>query len=640
MLTTPIPPCIPPDYRGELAGQQVNIQRLPAPIRRALSTAERIPIPDHAERYRIVTEPPHTGPWRNSLSPHTVKIMETFQLPWVREVWYCGVDQSGKTSTALNCLHWAVDVDPGNVFYLLPTEELSDKVMSEKIIPMLQNSRKLKSMTAPINSPDTTIRRVRLAHGVTIRAAHANSAGSMATFAAKYCFCDEVDKYPRRVGQESDPISLIRRRNRQYRGRFKRFFCSTPAQQYIYQGMMDCQQVWEMHHRCPHCGQIFRPEAACLSIPHGLRPEQVTPDTGITYHCTACGAEITDSQRWLLLSDPAWVCVKGERTKRPVSVGFHHRAWDCRDTPLYEIAQAWLAAQYGDVVERVAWYNGYEAEDYVYEYDQRPEAALFALVDDQRPECVVPGNNAVQCLVAGSDTQDNGHYYWIDAVGYGLEQPRWRIKAGFIETDEALLNILFETLYTDAAGNQYPLALCVKDAMGHRTRAVYDMCLRYPGRMVAYKGTGRRRNSPHTRTYPDRYPGTNTPLSGVSLYVCDSHFYKDIAAAKLAIHRDDPGAWQFDSNFTREQAAHLCAEYRDERDLWQCPPRKANHYWDSAVLSIIASELLQCKFTPRPQDIIPTPDAPRPVATRVQQLPPRPARNPYTGGRRLFPATS
>lgn len=636
-MTAPIPSCIPPDYRGELAGQQVNISRLPAPIRRALSTAERISIPDHAARYRIVTEPPHTGRWRPELSPHTIKIMETFQQPWVREIWYCGVEQSGKTSTALNCLHWAADVDPGNIFYLLPTEELANKVMAEKIIPLLRYSTKLKGVTAPANTPDTTIERIRLAHGVTIRAAHANSPSSMATFAAKYCFCDEVDKYPRRVGKERDPISLIRARNRQYRGRYKRMFCSTPAQQYIYPGMMDCQQVWEMRHRCPHCGTVFRPTVDCLSIPDGLRPEQISPDTPISYHCTACGAAITDTQRWQLLADPTWVCIKGERLSRPASVGFHHRAWDCRAVPLHEIAQAWLAAQYGDVVERVAWYNGYEAEDYVFEYEQRPEAALFALVDEQRPECVVPGNQQVQCLVAGSDTQDNGHYFWIDAVGWGLEQPRWRVKAGFVETDEALLNVLFETHYTDAKGDTYPLALCVKDAMGHRTRAVYDMCLRYPGRLVGYKGTGRRRDTPHRITYPDRYPGTNLPLSGVALYICDSHYYKDIAASKLAISRDDPGAWQFDAGFTAEQARHLCAEYRDERELWQCPPRKPNHYWDSAVLAIIASEILGCKFQPRPPDQTPVSGAgqPAPLATRPQ-LPPRTHRNPYTGGRRLF----
>lgn len=653
-MTLPIPKFIPEEYRPLLAGRRVDC-RLPAVVRRRLRTPEPIGVAEHAERYRIVTEEPHPGPWRNEITPHAVKIMDTFSLPWVREIWLCGPDQAGKTNTMLCCLHWAADIDPGNIFYLMPTEATSDKVMNDKIIPMFLESLALKQYCAPAGSNDTTLSRINLAHGVTIRPAHANSAASMATFSAKHCFCDELDKYPEQVGKETDPINLIRKRNRQYRGRYKRFFSSTPAQGKIYAGMERCRQVWELRQRCPHCGRVFRPDASCLAIPPDIPAGDIGPETGVTYCCSECGAAITELERWRLLGEPEWVCVKGEDVERPHSVGFHLRAWDCRDVPIHEIAAAWLSAQQGGLVERIAWHNGYEAENYEIEHKTRQEDAILALRDD-RPEGLVPGGGVVQCLVCGSDTQDNGHYYWVDAVGWGLEGERWRIAAGFVETDQALLQVVFGADFRDAAGNQYPVRLMLKDAMGHRTAQVYDMCRLMPLRVAGYKGAGRR-SAPHTLSRPDRYPGTNIPIpGGVPLYICDTNFYKDAVAAKLQVKPGDPGAWHMDAGLTLEQAAHICAEYRDERDTWQCPSGRPNHYWDAAVMSYIASDILQCKLYQRPADspapvgalreaplprIAPQAPAPTPppVATPAPGRPtpaPPPRRNPYTGGRQIF----
>lgn len=652
-MTIPIPQFIPAEYRPALAGRRVSWRRLPAEIARRLRVPEHIGVAEHAERYRIVTEEPHPGPWRNEITPHSVRIMDTFSQPWVREIWFCGPDQAGKTNTMLCCMHWAADIDPGNIFYLMPTESTSDRVMQDKIIPMFAESLALKKFCAPAGSNDTTLTRINLAHGVIIRPAHANSAASMATFSAKHCFCDELDKYPEQVGKETDPINLIRKRNRQYRGRYKRFFSSTPAQGKIYDGMMRCRQVWELRHRCPHCGAVFRPEAAHLAIPEGVTAGDIGPESGITYCCAECGGAIDEAMRWRMLSDPQWVCVKGVDVERPHSVGFHLRAWDCRDVPIHEIAAAWLAAQQGGLVEKIAWANGYEAENYEVDQKQRQEDAILAL-KEPRPEGVVPGGGVVQCMVCGSDTQDNGHYYWIDAVGWGLEGERWRVAAGFVETDAALLQIVFGDGWKDDEGNQYYVRLMVKDAMGHRTSEVYDMCRYLPGRVVGYKGTGRRA-APYTVTRPDRYPGTNIAIpGGVPLYTCDSHFYKDAVAAKLQIKPADPGAWHLDAGATLEQAAHLCSEYRDERGLWQCPPNRPNHYWDAMVMSYIASDILQCKFYPKPAEQAPSPrglppqaggGVPRPeVATPAPPQPPRPApqprpaasRNPYTGGRIVF----
>ncbi len=348
-----LPSFLPPEIRRRLAGYRCAVAKLPEVVRRQMRTPEHISITSHAEKFRIVTEPPHIGPWRRTLAPHTVKIMEMFAQPWLRELWFCGVDQSGKTNTMLNCLHWAIDIAPGDIFYLMPTQETSNKIVTSKIIPMLQESKRVRKYISR-RADDTALSAIRLRHGVTIRPAWANSPSSMATFPAKYCFGDEIDKFPERAGREADPVTLIQKRNRLYNGRYKRFFASTPAQLFIYKNTMSCVQIWEERHRCPHCGELFRPEAKSLIIPAGLKAADITEETELAYSCTICGGVLYESDRLALLADPVWVCVKGEAIARPPRVGFIHRAWDCLDVSLHEIARGWLAAEQGGVTEKIA----------------------------------------------------------------------------------------------------------------------------------------------------------------------------------------------------------------------------------------------------------------------------------------------
>ena len=157
------------------------------------------------------------------------------------------------------------------------------------------------------------------------------------------------------------------------------------------------------------------------------------------------------------------------------------------------------------------------------------------------------------------------------------------------------------------------------------------MCRSAPLSVVAYKGMGRRSGAHWTVSRPDRYPGTNTPIPGTMyLYSCDSHHFKDLVAERLLIKPDDPGAWHFDQGFNLDEARQICAEYRDVRGLWQCPPGRANHYWDCMVMAVIAAQIADFHLHDGPA-----------AAEPVRVLPKRPAgrerrENPFTGGRVAF----
>lgn len=599
---TKIPNYLPTQVRSRLSGHRFKIKRWPESVRRRMRTPLKIKVSDHAAQFRVVTEEPHTGPWRHELAPHTVKIMDTYCLPWVREIWFCGVDQSGKTNTMLNCLHWAADVDPGNIFYLMPTEATGDKVTGEKIIPLVKASKRLKKYVGKKEN-DTTLTRIRLTHGVTIRPAHANSASSMATFTAKHCFGDEVDKYPERTGREADPISVIKKRNRLYKGRYKRFFASTPAGLFIYKGTMACVQVWQSRQKCPDCGQLFRAESEGLIIPEGLGPDDIDSDTEIKYSCSECGAVLDELQRMTGIREGRWVAIKGAEVVRPSRVGFHHRGFDCLDVPLQEIATAFLAAEQGGVAEKKNLAHGYEAVDYVHEQKDREEDFILRLVDEHQPRRNVP--LGTQGIIIEADTQQRGFFYQVWAVGFGDDLPVTVIDHGYVQ-NFANLTELQRREWKDVEGKEFRAMAGFIDSGGgtnpdkpkhSRTVEVYKFC-RKNKFWRPLKGF-RKMQLPWDVKRLDFFPssvGKKVPIpGGLLLYKINVTFYKDELDLKLQIERDDPGAFRLHAETGNDFARQLTAEYRDERGYWQCPKGKDNHYWDIMVYGLALADIMGLK---------------------------------------------
>lgn len=592
--TISLPACLPPALRARLAGQPARLAdggvvRVPKEVRRRVELPEQIRVSEWAAKHRRVTDGAHEGPWRHEYAPHLVHIMDRFGEPWVREIWFCGVEQSGKTNVMLNCLGWALDCDPGNVFYLMPTEDTAAKITGGKIKPMLAASRRLARLQSS-RQDDTSLARIRLRHGATIFPAHANSASSMASWAAKHCFGDEVDKYPPMAGKEADPITLIKKRNRTYRGRYKRFFASTPAGRFIQAGVRSCHQVWEARERCPHCQQLVRLTADNLVLEAEATPETVERD-GCQVSCPACGAVWTESERLQAIRTGRWVATKGGDLTRPERVGYWHRAWDCLDIPLAEIAAACLRSKHGDLAAKTAWANGYEAEDYEHQQQDRLTETILRLRDDAWPRGLAPRDPASVVIVA--DTQKHGFFYQVWAIG---QPPEWApvlVDHGFLEEFDHLANLAARE-WMDADGQPHQAKAAFIDSGGgtdphrpkhSRTTAVYEFCRRNP-LWKPLKGQ-RRQTKTWTVSRQDHYPsrsGKKIPIpGGLNLYLLDVTHYKNDLAHKLLIEPHDPGAIRLHAEVGEDFAQQLCAEYQDEHGWWECPRNKPNHHWDCAV---------------------------------------------------------
>jgi len=620
-------------FPAYLQGRRVEFD-LPRQLRLRMRHPEKIKVSDWAAQYRVVSDGAHEGPWRHEYAPHTVKIMDTFGLPWVREVWFCGVEQSGKTNTMINCIGWCIDCDPGGIFYLMPTEDTAAKVTSGKLRPTIEKSPRL-SRYLSTRQDDTTLARIRLTHGVTIWPAHANSASSMATWTAKHCFGDEVDKYPPTTGKESDPITLIKKRNRNYKGRYKRFFASTPAGLFIYQGVQNCHQVWEYRVKCPHCEEFIKMDAEHLVFGTGdsglgtrkdlkdfASPQSPVPSPGLptpaevelngaSYACNECGTIWDEQTRESAIVSGHWFCVKGGEIHRPSKVGFHHRAWECLDITLAEIAAAWLRAK-EDHAAKIAWANGYEAIDYIEEQAAAVTEEHLLRYRSELPRNIVPADTALLALLV--DTQQSCFKYQVWAIGYAPEIKLHMVRHGIVETFadlEGMLRPELEELKLKTVeGVEHKISIGLIDSGGtrrgyqkhSRTVEVYTWCSQNKI-MTPIKGMHGLAGELITYKLIETLPGTNIKLPyGVKRANLRVDYFKNELERRLGIQPDDRDSFSFHADIDAVFAKEYTSESKNDQGEWLHNRKKGpNDYFDCTNYLMALIEMIKRRIPKKDQ---------------------------------------
>lgn len=549
--------------------------------------------------------------------PHMRGIMDASFYPSVVIIGNCKVAQSGSSSGGETIVGYIADMQPGPVAICYPDQTTTQKRCSNYLQPMFQNSPRLRSLMTGY-SDDMSSLQIKLT-SMLIHMCWSGSVTSLGNISARYLIGDEVDKWVRFPSKkEATSISLFLERFRSYLFGKKAWLWSTPSdtEGFIWEYLTkSAEVVFDYHVPCPECGEMHKMSDRYIKFGDERDPQIVLKNDLARYVFPCCGTMADDRARIKALQLGVWHERLSEEEEKagetgremftylaeenPENICFHSPAWISTRFKNSEIAAAFLrglkdpeAMQYYD--------NGIKAVAHVPFRQNRKIDTILALRDD-RPAGLVPAGGQVAALVAGVDTQTDTFVFTIRAFGWGLIQPSWQIRHGEVDSFASLVKVLFEDQYLDINGLYYPVHLAVMDTGGDRTSDVYNFCRMHPGRIAAYKGASGRKANPKTKTVIDRYPGTNTPIpGGLDLWICDTHHYKDQLAGKLKIKKDDPGACLFSKDTTEDFATQMCAEYVDARRMWQCPKGKANHYWDTEVMALIAADMLQLKFTSAP----------------------------------------
>ena len=485
---------------------------------------------------------------------------------------------------------------------------------------------------------DASSLRINLAH-MPIYLGWSGSVSRLGNKPIRTLILDELDKY-KNPKNEATSETLAEKRTTTWRTRRHIVKISTPTTEDgpIWRAFNEeAGSRFDYHVRCPHCGMWQKMLFERIGWP-GKDTDAEPPAEDVLarrlayYPCEHCGAVWDDSDRDRAVRLGEWrergsglsltALLAG---RPPAKLGFHIPAWLSYFVSLSEVAAAHLAyRESGKLDDLKNLQNQYKAEPWVVEHAERVEDGILSLCDD-RPRGVIPGpvngRERVCALLAGVDTQGSYFRYVLRAFGYGRSEESWLVQCGSVNSLESLDELLWASQYQDAAGREMPVYAAMIDAMGGRTAEIYRYAVRHRGRVFPWQGVQSMTQpyTPSPQEYVTDARGNKVRIpGGVNLWRCDTTFFKNDLAAKLAIAPDDPGAFHLHSNDRGEllqYARELCAEVFDpEKGVWLNPKGRPNHFWDCEVMALALAYVLGVRNRAHPDDAAPAPRrAPAPL---------------------------
>lgn len=605
-------------------------------VRAAFTVGDRQTVSQWARLNRVLSEKQSAEPgnWNNDRTPYLVGIMDALSDPQITDIVIMKAAQVGMSEAMRNAVGYWIDQDPGPVLYVMPDEDSAREVMAEKLRPLIRDTPCLAIHASPKQS-DIGQRRILL-DNMEIHAAWAGSPQSMASRPKRYVVYDEAGKYPPFSGREADPISLGNERTKTYRHRAKRIILGTPTVR-----SDPVHQAWEaspvrlhFHVPCPKCGVYAPPAWTSVRWPAdlpGTRDEQAAAVEagGLAWYQCACGAEIRERQRAAMLRRGRWA-PEGATidpdgpTIQGVPRGTRRRAFHVPATispwVLWsEMAAAFLRA-IGSESRMMNWRNSYAGEPYEIRAASVKGDSFEAKIAAGHRAGVVPAWAGM--LLASADTQKIGFWYVVRAWGHGYRSRL--IAEGFADTFADLKARTLDAYFPSELDTVAPMAAHmlaidsgggteVEDSDHNRTDQVYQFAMSDPGRILAIKGHGGKRQLevPIRQSFVShKAPGERDP-SKVALYLLNTGYFKDILSARIANDGTATDAWELHSSVSRAYLAQLTSEHkvimrkgRQQEARWvPVTSGAANHLLDAEVYNIALSQIAHAELIPPPDEL-------------------------------------
>jgi phage terminase large subunit GpA-like protein len=533
---------------------------------------------DWADDHRVLSPEASAEPgkWRTSRIPYARRWMDVFADPHVQKVVLKTSSQVGKSEVLNNVCGYFIHHDPCPILFIQPTVDRMKDYSKKRIAPMLRDTPSLAAVMSPETSRDsdnTTLSKSFT--GGHLLMTGANAASALASNPIRTVLADEVDRYPRDVDNEGDPLSLAEARQITFSNR-KTGITSTPTitgesriEEEYELGTMEQYQV-----PCPHCGtmqtlrfrdKIVKEDGEVELGDYRLvwevaddNPEKVVRCVYVCEH----GCEIEEHHKLDMLDQGDWVAQHPERDIKSFEINALYSVW----LRWYEIAEKFIkaskAAKEGKPELLKVFTNTILGES----WNTNLEGSDIKGLENRAEHYVAEVPAGVLVLTAGVDVQPDRLECKI--VGWGEGEEFWVINYYVIpgNTNEPqvwqeLLETLtkdFECEREDSTGTRLRRKLdaaCI-DSGGHNTQAVYDFTRRHRGRNVlAIKGS-----STGAKDIIAKRP---TKLDdGVLLWMVGTTLAKDKIFGYLRVEEKGPGYGHFPDELDAEYYKQLTAEKR------------------------------------------------------------------------------
>ena len=433
------------------------------------------------------------GRWRTDRAPYQREIMDAFTQPGVWKIAIQAGSQVGKTELELNMMGRAIDVDPGPMLFVQPTDKVVDDFSKRRVAPMIKACPTLSGKVYEAKSRDAgnTIG-MKTFPGGSVAITGANSPTELASRPIRYLFMDEIDRFPRSAGTEGDPTELAERRTETFKDNRKVVLTSTPtvkgASKIERAYMQGTQEEW--HVECPHCKSFSFIRFSDIKFDkeeYQANGEKEFKVLHAQWQCPKCKAQTSEYEtkrcpaKWVMMHPEA--LEEGFRSFKINSFMSPWSSWK-------GIVKDFLKAKDDPELLKV-FYNTVLGETWeMLDRSGTPEK-LFSRREHYGAE-VPPG---VLVLTMGVDTQDNRLEY--EVVGWSRDEESWGIARGLIPGRADApgvweeLDLLLEREWTMSNGMKMRVLATFVDSGGHFTQSVYQECAaREKKRVWAIKGEG------------------------------------------------------------------------------------------------------------------------------------------------------
>lgn len=534
--------------------------------RKTFRKRKPIPVSKWAENHRVLTQSALGGAWRNEITHHLTDVMNMMAMPFIREVSVCKVPQSGFSEAAHNFIGYCIDRDPGPVLYVYPDETTAKENSQDRVLPMIQASRRLKSYFTGLERDKSSLR-INLKH-MLIYFGWARSASRLANKPIKIAIADEIDKDGFDPGtREASALDLIRKRLITFRkmGVSKLIKISTPTVESgnIWKELHAAQIICDFFVRCPLCDRLELMDFKGIKWEGGsnVNPEEMRDKKLAWYECSHCNGKWDDHTRDRAARRGIWM-VRETTTDnktihriemltyckkyRPSSVGIFFPAWPDYFISLSDSAAAFLEGL-NDLDKFQDFLNGFAALPWKDRQESKTEDAVLSHRNDTPPG-IVPADAIA--LTAGIDMQQAG--FWFVVRAWSRDLSSHLVQYGYLTSFTDIENLVFNTRYpvmgkgpTDTMGI-WRAALDTgggknKEDDWSKTEEAYNF-IRKSGRGIIHgiKGSSNPQVKKVIPRVIDKMARGNRPIpGGITLYFLDVDKFKDQFHWRLnRVHRE------------------------------------------------------------------------------------------------------
>jgi phage terminase large subunit GpA-like protein len=559
------------------------------------------------------------GLWNAEYTPYFVPVADWLSDTTTREVWIYACAQSGKTTFGTGWEGYIIECSPGPFMLIMSDKETSRERIDTRIRQMFKDNPDLLAHVKGRRINNIFIGKPTVLDNMIMYIGWATTARALADRPVCYMHADETGKYPPFVEKEADPISLMRKRSRWFKGRSKLLGTTTP----VIEGDLSDQQFklgdecdWGVP--CVYCNNWH------LIVWENVKIERKADKSWYAesiynrgkhcwYECPHCHAKWTEDDRWKAVCGgkpvPKYLKLeskgklKGELQPCSVrSITIHalmlHPMVETVRSLVVEFVRAQRAKAAGNIEPLKDFWNSQLARTWR-EEKATTDIEILKRHIGKYPKGVVPVG--VQMLTAGIDVQLDHVYLRIIGWGYLGESFSIldeRIETGPTDRVENLVKVIpylarkFDMMADPAKVMKIAMAGIDRQ---YNAETVDAFCVRCLGILPVIPVAG------DDKLQRQNWAVGKTAGGAIKLYRLNTTVYKD-ALWRMYFEATvpGPGYGHLHSDTEYDVLEQLTSEKKTierkgERIAWIGWVLKktgtANHYWDTSYIARAVADI-------------------------------------------------